>query len=146
MEHVSFKTVCFVLIVKLAITAFVLADDVSHGTTGTASKPGSLGRDQYQGFGFFNSANRTDSLGEKGVDDSPDSIAAVDPSVSPVTSTTNNPTTVKKTGKKGKKNNNKVDLVIDAPVVESGENVTDGVFLDPEDNTLNIAIGGAVSK
>jgi len=149
MGHISVKTICFFLIVKLAFTASVLADDVSDGDSNKISDSNSAGRNQYQGFGFFNTADRTDSMGEKGAVDSFVPIIAVDPAVSPATSTSN-PATTKKQGKNGnkenkgnKKKNNKVNVVIDAPVVEPGTNITNGLFVNPQDNTLNLAIGGA---
>jgi len=148
MKHISVKTICFLLIVKLNSVS-VLADDVSNEDSNQISSSNSAGRNQYQGFGFFNTANRTDSMGEKGVVDSSIPIIAVDPAVSPATSTSN-PATTKKQGKSGNKGNkgnkkkkSKVNVVIDAPVVEPGTNITNGLFVNPQDNTLNLAIGGA---
>ena len=151
MKHISVKTICFLLIVKLNSVS-VLADDVSDEDSNQISSSNSAGRNQYQGFGFFNTANRTDSMGEKGVVDSSIPIIAVDPAVSPATSTSN-PATTKKQGKSGNKGNkgnkkkkSKVNVVIDAPVVEPGTNITNGLFVNPQDNTLNLAIGGAVGE
>lgn len=91
---------------------------------------------QFQGFSFFNSAGRQDLMGEKGIDDLNKSVNVEAATVS---------TSKKTTKATGKKNNGQLDMIIAAPVVTNNDNITDGVYVNPKDNTFNIAIGGAVS-